>query len=713
MANNDLIQAAVQTFCLVPEVYQQLMQQAGGEFPDELVSEVKSNPQEAMAAISEDQDLLKGIVTLYQENSEAINNAAASVTSQKQPLFKKGGKLYQAVQRFGDGGRAQRFYSRWTSGEILKLQNRLKAYGFDPGDLDGKIGPDTIAAVKAYQKAHNLKVDGMFGHNSNSMENLIDASTADKGRYTKNYKTEVGDHVKHYKDYEGVTVADVSPQDFQNFEVYYYEHPEELFDESNEGASVWRQILQQSGKTGQFYLDRIYGMVDPSQRKNISNRTKTNNVKSDENIDSIHETQNKVARNVGPILTTPVALGELLAGVTGGAALTSIGGLVGGLGGGLAGSVTGEAIGKTVGETKSKRKDKNGYTNVYNDPIAERYGAASAEYNPERQIQESGQHGRSIGAIVGGTLGSVLGAGASTDAQVAYLNRLNRGHANLSYKDPVVVVDGQMSPYGYVTTNSVGRGNAAVYAEGAVQPKVTAGSMRVGGPHGLTVNYNGTNLNPGSFANQDIVNAASAQWNNMNSPIIVKFGAQPNTGLSSKLGNSYVQNLRGVLLNAGMDAPAALITSDAVGAYKRGGNIKRYGDGKKLDLTKYNKTISAKGDTTEVKPYRERTDIRIARKNGPVIYQSLHKSWTDTYVDPSRGPLTGTDRVFYGNPGPVPEDVKSNWEAIQRNHQNDPNVLDKSKKPTKTNSKPNFVPAIGSLFGGLARPSVTLEDIKI
>lgn len=146
----------------------------------------------------------------------------------------------------------------------------------------------------------------------------------------------------------------------------------------------------------------------------------------------------------------------------------------------------------------------------------------------------------------------------------------------------------------------------------------------------------------------------------MNSPIIVKFGTQPNTGLSSKLGNSYVQNLRGVLLNAGMDAPAALITNDAVDAYKRGGNIRRYGNGKKLDLTKYNKTISAKGDTTEVKPYRERTDIRIARKNGPVIYQSLHKSWTDTYVDPSRGPLTGTDRVFYGNPGPVPEDVKSN-----------------------------------------------------
>lgn len=110
MANNDLMQAAIQTFCLVPEVYQQLMQQAGGDFPDELVAEVKANPQEAMEEISGDQDLLSGIVSLYQANADAIDKAAASV-SQQQPLFKKGGKLYQAVQRFGDGGRAKRFYS--------------------------------------------------------------------------------------------------------------------------------------------------------------------------------------------------------------------------------------------------------------------------------------------------------------------------------------------------------------------------------------------------------------------------------------------------------------------------------------------------------------------------------------------------------------------------------------------------------------------------
>lgn len=411
-------------------------------------------------------------------------------------------------------------------------------------------------------------------------------------------------------------------------------------------------------------------MLDPSQRKQVSNRTKTNEVKSVENVASINEAKDNFARDFGPVLVAPVAAGELLAGLTGGAALTTLGGLAGGIGGGIIGGNVGESAGKASGKKKSKRTktvsysdgDEEGYTSVYHDPISERFGVASAEYNPERQIQESGQQGRSIGAIVGNTLGSVVGAGATTDVQTAYLNKLNRGHANLNYGDPVVVVDGQISPYGFATTRSVGQGNARVLAKGAVRPEVTTGPSRVGGFHGMTVNYNGSTLNPGSFSNQNIVNAASSQWNNVNSPIVVRFGTQPNTGLSSKLGNAYVQNLRGVLLNGAMDAPAATIATDALGAYKRGGSIKKFQNGgnQKLDLTRYNKTISAKGDTTEVKPYNERTSYRIARKDGPVIYQEMYKNRMDTYIDPSRGPLTGFDRVLYGNPGAVPEDIREN-----------------------------------------------------
>ena len=44
------------------------------------------------------------------------------------------------------------------------VQSLLKEAGFDPGKIDGKMGPRTKNAVLAFQKAHNLKVDGKIGY---------------------------------------------------------------------------------------------------------------------------------------------------------------------------------------------------------------------------------------------------------------------------------------------------------------------------------------------------------------------------------------------------------------------------------------------------------------------------------------------------------------------------------------------------------------------
>lgn len=43
------------------------------------------------------------------------------------------------------------------------LQSGLKTLGFDPGPIDGDIGPRTIAAVRAFQQRHGLVVDGLPG----------------------------------------------------------------------------------------------------------------------------------------------------------------------------------------------------------------------------------------------------------------------------------------------------------------------------------------------------------------------------------------------------------------------------------------------------------------------------------------------------------------------------------------------------------------------
>lgn len=45
----------------------------------------------------------------------------------------------------------------------LDVQKRLKALGFDPGPIDGKTGPRTLRAIKAFQLAEGLGVDGKVG----------------------------------------------------------------------------------------------------------------------------------------------------------------------------------------------------------------------------------------------------------------------------------------------------------------------------------------------------------------------------------------------------------------------------------------------------------------------------------------------------------------------------------------------------------------------
>ena len=44
--------------------------------------------------------------------------------------------------------------------ERIEMQERLTGAGFDPGGVDGKIGPNTIAAVKAFQRSIGMVPDG-------------------------------------------------------------------------------------------------------------------------------------------------------------------------------------------------------------------------------------------------------------------------------------------------------------------------------------------------------------------------------------------------------------------------------------------------------------------------------------------------------------------------------------------------------------------------
>ena len=47
--------------------------------------------------------------------------------------------------------------------EVKRLQEILKAKGFDPGPIDGKFGPRTLNAVRQFQTAKGLSADGVVG----------------------------------------------------------------------------------------------------------------------------------------------------------------------------------------------------------------------------------------------------------------------------------------------------------------------------------------------------------------------------------------------------------------------------------------------------------------------------------------------------------------------------------------------------------------------
>ena len=54
------------------------------------------------------------------------------------------------------------------SEDILRIQIQLAKAGYDAGPADGIRGRNTIKAIKQFQTANHLKVDGLVGPNTYS-----------------------------------------------------------------------------------------------------------------------------------------------------------------------------------------------------------------------------------------------------------------------------------------------------------------------------------------------------------------------------------------------------------------------------------------------------------------------------------------------------------------------------------------------------------------
>src|SRR5205085_9540785 len=53
-----------------------------------------------------------------------------------------------------------------ASEKVRRIQQMLKEKGFDPGEIDGIWGRNTIAAVRQFQAKQGLEVDGVVGPNT-------------------------------------------------------------------------------------------------------------------------------------------------------------------------------------------------------------------------------------------------------------------------------------------------------------------------------------------------------------------------------------------------------------------------------------------------------------------------------------------------------------------------------------------------------------------
>ncbi len=68
-----------------------------------------------------------------------------------------------------------------TGPEVTKLQQRLKDLGFDPNGIDETFGKGTEDAVKAFQQANHLEVDGKVGKDTRKALQLDDAAAPGAG----------------------------------------------------------------------------------------------------------------------------------------------------------------------------------------------------------------------------------------------------------------------------------------------------------------------------------------------------------------------------------------------------------------------------------------------------------------------------------------------------------------------------------------------------
>jgi peptidoglycan hydrolase-like protein with peptidoglycan-binding domain len=283
------------------------------------------------------------------------------------------------------------FYKNWSKGDIIKLQQFLSredmlgdaAY---KGDYDGKLGPQTIAAIKAYQKKHKITADGMWGYNTNQFHRVVDSSILNKGKYSPNHKTEQGDNVTY--DVAGKRMTDQEYyKAIHQLKERFYKDPEAFWNDNGE-MSKWRQHLYTTPE-GNAIMEEFYSATPDDVKAKIDPKklsTKIQSARFNKDIrDGMDEAADFIFTRALPVLTLPLSAAA--------APLATVTGLAGSAIGGIAGGKTWQNL--HAGEER------------YNDVVTDELGNTAVvvkDPEQERYLQ---------GAVVGSVLGGAASAAGS------------------------------------------------------------------------------------------------------------------------------------------------------------------------------------------------------------------------------------------------------------------------------------------------------------
>jgi peptidoglycan hydrolase-like protein with peptidoglycan-binding domain len=106
---------------------------------------------------------LAGCATTGKQNTE-VDNLKGQISSLEEQLRAKDSEISDLRDELSRAGQSQIATPEPCVKQSAKsIQTALKNAGFYNGPIDGFIGKQTRDAIRAFQKANNLKVDGRVG----------------------------------------------------------------------------------------------------------------------------------------------------------------------------------------------------------------------------------------------------------------------------------------------------------------------------------------------------------------------------------------------------------------------------------------------------------------------------------------------------------------------------------------------------------------------